>query len=210
MMEEEAIDSLAWFTAWPHDKVSVMDKWCEVHFRYGLAAQKATELETDLVLLLVDIDVKSKRKYRFEDSIALITHYSQDIRLLGRLIAILKTKAKLSEDFEEELATALSKRNYLVHHFYRVRSAFFYTPSGCDELIDEVVEIKDHIEIASDSLHEVTEQLIGPKLGLDDMLNFIQKHGTEYGLTDAAFMANYRAMSLKILEQINKAFRNRK
>lgn len=209
-MANEIEGSLSWFMAWPHNEITVMDKHKEVHFRYGLAAQKAAELETGIVLLLVDLDIKSQGEYRFEDSLDLISHYSQNVRMLGRLIGALKEKTNLSEEFAEQLEAALCNRNYLIHHFYRERAELFKSPSGCDGLIEELVHIKDHIEIAVDSLHAVTIDLVGPNLTLDDMLSFIEKRGAVYGLDVDTYMANYKAISTEIPDRIDRAFREKK
>ena len=206
-MTEESTDSLEWFTAWPHDKIAVIDKWREVHFRYGLAAQQASLLEIDLVLLLVDLDIKSKGKHRFEDSLNLIMHFAQKVRLLGRLICELRKRTNLSDDFQEAIDTALRQRNYLIHHFYRVRAGSFKTPSGCDEMAEELATIKDDIEVAVDYLHDLTEELIRPKMSLEDMLVFIDRHGKEYGLDAKTFMERYKTLSAKIPEQVEHSFR---
>ncbi|MCZ7593207.1 MAG: hypothetical protein M5U15_14190 [Kiritimatiellae bacterium] len=206
-MTNESTDPLQWFAEWPHDKVPLIDKWREVHFRFGLAAQRASTLETDLVLLLVDLDTKSKGQFRFEDSVNLINYFAQDVRLLGRLIDALKKRAQLEDAFAQALNLALKQRNYLIHHFYRTRSESFKSPDGCDEMMEELVTIRDDIAVALDYLHDYTQSIIGSKMNLDDVLSFIEKHGRQFGLSTETILERYKTMSAKIPEEIERAFR---
>jgi len=147
-MSDEFYDPTAWFSKWPHKQKAVIDAHSEVHARFGLAAQRGTELETGLVMLVAQMEQALQRKPQLE---ALLTALGKNGMLpLGPLISAFGRLYGVPADdrLMEELRKAKDARNYLIHHFYRDRADLFTTPEGCGQLVRILVSIYDDLDAA--------------------------------------------------------------
>src|SRR5436853_42244 len=124
---DDFFDPTAWFGEWPHKEKPVWDTWSKVHTRFGLAAQKCSELETALVLLAAQMEQALKRTPELESLLSRLA--TNGMLPLGPLISIFARLYGVPEDdpLLAALATARKARNYLIHHFYRDRAAQFTT-----------------------------------------------------------------------------------
>ena len=154
---DDFYDPTAWFAEWPHKEKSVWDTHSKVHTRFGIAAEKCTQLETGLVMLAAQIEQALKRTPQLE---ALARNGALP---LGPLISIFARLYGVPEDdpLMAELETAKKARNYLIHHFYRDRAEQFKTPEGCDELVEILVSIYDDLDAALQGLEHWRDEHFG-------------------------------------------------
>ena len=72
---------------------------------------------------------------------------SFDEKTFGQVINAAKAKFSVSSDLEADLAIALKQRNYLAHRFFVVHDIDLMVPSGRREMIDELIEILEHLRL---------------------------------------------------------------
>jgi len=108
----------------------------EVYAKYGLAMYSAQCIETSLVNLLVSLKLKDKEKITRYD-IDLFTEKNYE-KTLGGLIHSLKQTMKISENLETELKELLDTRNYLAHHYFRVKAIDFMKKDGRQRMLSEL------------------------------------------------------------------------
>lgn len=78
---------------------------------------------------------------------------------MGRMIKDLKTVTSVPDDLEAMLTVALTKRNWLAHHFFREHAEDFMNPSGREKMIREAGECRDIFVAADRRLYDVTTPL---------------------------------------------------
>lgn len=116
----------------------------EVYAKYGLAMYSAQCIETSLVNLLVSLKLKDREKItRFD--IDLFTEKNYE-KTLGGLIHSLKKAMKISENLETELKELLDTRNYLAHHYFRVKAIDFMKKDGRQRMLSELESIISKLE----------------------------------------------------------------
>lgn len=160
-MTGEFYNPTGWFSKWPHTQKPVIDAWSEVHTRFGIAAQRGTELETALVMLVAQMEQALQRKPKME---ALLLALGKNGMLpLGPLISAFGRLYGVPADhgLMEELRKAKNARNYLIHHFYRDRADLFTTPEGCKQLVEILVSIYDDLDAAMQWLEDWRDDHLG-------------------------------------------------
>ena len=55
-MKEKKYDPFGWLSNWPLKDKGLCEAWGKIHARFGLAAQRSTELETGLVMLISQLE----------------------------------------------------------------------------------------------------------------------------------------------------------
>lgn len=88
----------------------------EMFANYGLAMLRASFVEKALMVLLVAINRIGKHEVSPDDIHSVI--FADNDKTFGQLLNKLKTKINLATDLEEEIKQAVSKRNFLAHHFF--------------------------------------------------------------------------------------------
>lgn len=158
-MSSHEYDPYAWVSNWPTD-IPIWDAHSEVHCRFGVAAQKCSELETGLAMLIGQMQQAIKRQPQFA---ALLSELTKTALPLGPLIDLFCRLYGIGEDDDlaQELENAKKARNYLIHHFYRDRADLFTTPEGCKKLTDMLVSIHDDLDAARQYLEDWRDKHLG-------------------------------------------------
>ena len=108
----------------------------EVYAFFGLAAYCCQLLEQGIVNLLVGLRILGKKTPTWGD---VRTLYDEvDRKTLGQLLRGVRELAPFDPQLEGELANALKKRNYLLHHFFVQHSESLLSATGQRKMIDEL------------------------------------------------------------------------
>src|SRR5665647_507557 len=67
-------------------------------------------------------------------------------KTLGQLIAQIKKSVDLSDSFENKLADALKKRNFLAHHYFWKRAMKFSHTRGQEEMLAELIQLSGYFK----------------------------------------------------------------
>lgn len=135
-----------------------------VYAHFGLAIYFSQVLEHGLVNALVFIDLLPRRAGRPVPKKEWIKEFDSFMdqhfeTTLGKMIRSLKGVISVPDELESLLATALKKRNFLAHHYFKERAAEFMTITGRDEIISELQEAQMLFDQADDKLDEVVKPL---------------------------------------------------
>lgn len=158
----------------------------EIYANFGLAIYQAQCLEHGLVNALVFLDlIPNRRKLAksAEEWAELVDSFmdSKFELTLGRMIRALKEVTVVDPDLQDNLSTALSKRNWLAHSYFRERAEAFLTESGREAMLAEL---------------EVTQAIF---CRADDALEVAIRPARERaGLTDEALAATYAKLRVEI------------
>ena len=127
------------------DNHSLSEQIKEVYANFGLAIYKAQCLEHGLVNALVFLDLIPNRQ-QFSKATPEWTELVDSFMdskfefTLGKMIRALKQTTVVPVDLEDLLSTALSKRNWLAHSYFRERAETFLTESGRMSMLAELEE----------------------------------------------------------------------
>ena len=172
-MTEKKYDPFGWLSNWPLKDKGLWEAWDEIHARFGLAAQRSTELETGLVMLISQLEKALKRVPQFEILLSIIR--KKGALPLGPLISLFIRLYQIPDDDEltEELEKAKNARNYLIHHFYRDQAELFTTPEGCQKITEILMGIYDDLDVAIQYLEDWRDQHFGyiPSEDIRDRIN---------------------------------------
>lgn len=133
-----------------------------VYAHFGLAMFLAQVLEHGLVNALVFVELLPTRagnpvphkqwEAEFE------SFFERNFETtLGKMIRNLKAATTVPTDLETVLAAALTKRNYLVHNYFRERDVAFLTEEGRDKMIKELQDAQELFSSADNKLTEATK-----------------------------------------------------
>ena len=115
----------------------------EIYAFFGLTYYQAAVLEHGVLNLAVAMLAKNISGITVDDVDKL--YESLDEKAFGHVINAAKAKFAVSSDLEADLAIALKQRNYLAHRFFVVHDIDLMVPSGRREMIDELIEILEHL-----------------------------------------------------------------
>ena len=108
----------------------------DVYAYFGLAMYQAQALERQLAIILATkYGPGPKRITRGQFDNLLEGLFS---KTLGHLVESISEVADLSEDEEERLREALTKRNWLAHRYFWERAAEFMSDSGRVSMVEEL------------------------------------------------------------------------
>ncbi|MFH1674662.1 MAG: hypothetical protein ABIF87_14725 [Pseudomonadota bacterium] len=135
-----------------------------VYAHFGLAFYFAQVLEHGIVNMLVFVDLLPKRagkpiprkQWIKELDLFLNSHFQMT---LGKMIRSFKEVMDVPEDLEILLSTALKKRNFLAHDYFRERATEFMSYQGREKMIEELDKNKLFFEQADTRLNEIIEPL---------------------------------------------------
>ena len=115
----------------------------EIYAFFGLTYYQAAVLEHGVLNLAVAMLAKNISGITVDDVDKF--YESFDEKTFGHVINAAKAKFAVSSDLEADLAIALKQRNYLAHRFFVVHDIDLMVPSGRREMIDELIEILEHL-----------------------------------------------------------------
>jgi hypothetical protein len=132
-----------------------------VYAQFGLAVYLAQVLEHGLVNAIVFLDLLPNRagkpvprkQWEAEFDSFLERNFEAT---LGKMIRSLKAVTLIPSDLETVLTDALTKRNFLAHHFFRERSDEFMSQEGRERMIDELQNAQALFEMADTKLTDAT------------------------------------------------------
>lgn len=116
----------------------------DIYAFFGLTMYQIQCLERTLSMLCTTVynpDANNMTKSQY-DSI-LETNFS---KTLGQLMTKIKKSVDLPEDFENKLADALKKRNFLVHHYFWERAMKLSHTCGQEEMMSELSQLSVYFE----------------------------------------------------------------
>lgn len=111
----------------------------ELYAFFGLAAYCAGLLELSLLNLVAAVRMCDDGVVPVRDSDEIFDQL--DTQTLGRLLADARKVVRISRSTLETLETARQKRNYLVHHFFRLHAETALSPAGRRRMIDELYDL---------------------------------------------------------------------
>lgn len=134
----------------------------EVYAHFGLSMQLAQTLEHAIVnsMIVLDLVPQSRGKVttvaewheRYD-----AYHDMQFEKTLGKLVRAAREVATMSDELVASLQECIRKRNFLAHHFFRVRAEMFMDEPGRRAMVDELNEIQALFERTTDAF-EATMQ----------------------------------------------------
>ncbi len=143
-----------------------------VFAHFGLAIYLSQVLEHAIVNAMVCVDMLPKRSNPpiSQDAWAIKVDSFMDRHFentLGTMINNLKGIMNIPDEIETILSSALKKRNFLAHHYFRERSDEFMSQRGRDQMIRELENAQSLFKQAD----EILDKLIKPlreRYGLGD------------------------------------------
>jgi len=129
-----------------------------VYLEMGAAVQDSQRLElyiSFIVTLLIDLSGGTLSDDEFKGSME-----SLGAQTLGRLMEEIKKKVGFTDTAVEDLRRALRARNFLIHRFYNARSDLFFTQTGREKAVKEIVLKRAAINTANAMLDPVMNDLI--------------------------------------------------
>ena len=153
-----------------------------VYAHHGLASFLAQCLEHALANALVYVElvprkasmVRTRAEWTAEFDSFMGRNFEQT---LGRLIRDLSASIAVSAELHGKLSQALTRRNWLTHHFFRERAAEFMSVRGRDSMIRELEEAQALFQ-AADELLDQTIKPMREKYGMTD--ERLEKFYTDY------------------------------
>ncbi len=136
----------------------------ELYAEFGMAAEKAQVLEVEagnVGLAFLAISVKPGEKV----APAQREFFRQIVddanrQNLGKLLRIVKSLGTYSPSMIETIDTALERRNYLIHHFFRTHNFAICSEAGRADMTKKLREIRSHLSQAVTMLSGVGATLI--------------------------------------------------
>jgi hypothetical protein len=147
----------------------------DVYAHFGLAMYLAQILEHGIVNALVILRLPEKDKYTRQDIDEFMEGRFQ--KSLGALLKHLKSEVALPQDLESTLTEALTRRNYLAHHYFREKAESFVTRSGRAQMLEQLHVDQQLFERADEEL----EKALAP-------------YRVKHGITDSVYEAEYKRM----------------
>jgi hypothetical protein len=135
-----------------------------VYAEFGLALYLAQVLEHGIVNALMVVDLLAKnaghpmqrQKWIEEFDSFMDRHFAIT---LGKMINRLKELIEMPDDLESLLSDALSKRNYLAHHYFRERAEEFISYHGREQMVAELEDVQRLFRQADERLESILKPL---------------------------------------------------
>lgn len=136
----------------------------ELYAEFGMAAEKAQLLEVEagnVALAFLAMTVKPGEKVVPEKK-EFFRQIVDDANRqnLGKLLRVVKSLGTYAPSMIKTIDTALERRNYLTHHFFRTHNVAICNEAGRAEMIKELQEIRSQLGIAVTMLSGVGATLL--------------------------------------------------
>lgn len=134
----------------------------DLYAKFGRAAEMAQVMELEVgnlalayALIAFDVENLTNDQKRFLKSL------SEDVdrRTFGNLVSLLKKSMDIDQTIEDAIDSALEKRNYLTHRFFRTHNFAIYSAEGRATMADELSDLYDAFSFAHTILHGMTHTL---------------------------------------------------
>lgn len=134
----------------------------DLYAKFGRTAEMAQVMELEagnlaLSYVLIAFDVNNLTN----DQKLFLKSLSEDIdrRTFGNLINILKKSMNIDQTIKDKIDTALEKRNYLTHRFFRTHNFAIHSAEGRAKMIEELSDLYEAFSIAHTILNGMTHTL---------------------------------------------------
>ena len=132
---------------------------------FGLAIYTAQVLEHEIVNAMVIARMPDRGHVTRQDIDAFMDRQFE--HTLGQLVLELNKYVAVPDELERILSEALSKRNWLVHDYFRERAEEFLTDDGCHRMISELEEARKLFKHTDHTL-DVLVRPIRERFGVTD------------------------------------------
>jgi len=134
----------------------------DLYAKFGRAAEMAQVMELEagnlaLAYALIAFDVENLTN----DQKLFLSSLSEDVdrRTFGNLIHLLKKSMNIDQTIEGAINSALEKRNYLTHRFFRTHNLAIHSSEGRAIMVDELSDLYEAFSFAHTILHGMTHTL---------------------------------------------------
>lgn len=133
-----------------------------LYAKFGQAAEMAQVMEIEAgnlalsyALITFDVDNLTNEQKLFLKSL------SEDIdrKTFGNLIKLLKKSMNVDQTIENAIDSALEKRNYLTHRFFRNHNFAIHSAEGRAKMNEELSDLYESFSFAHTILHGMTHTL---------------------------------------------------
>ena len=134
----------------------------DLYAKFGRAAEMAQVMELEAgnlalayALIAFDVEDLTNDQKRFLKSL------SEDVdrRTFGNLVSLLKKSMDIDQTIEVAIDSALEKRNYLTHRFFRAHNFAIHSAEGRATMADELSDLYDAFSFVHTILHGMTHTL---------------------------------------------------
>jgi hypothetical protein len=134
----------------------------ELYAKFGRTAEMAQVMEIEAgnlalsyVSIAFDFNNLTKEQKLFLKSL------SEDIdrRTFGNLVNIMKKSMNIDQKIKDKIDSALEKRNYLTHRFFRTHNFAIHSAEGRAKMIEDLSNLYEAFSIAHTILHGMTHTL---------------------------------------------------
>ncbi len=141
----------------------------EVYAHFGATYESANIFEYGLALAIMKLDYLTEwRKKSREEGRTNFDKSSyeagfdvfmakQHAQTLGNLITRVQNLAEMGPDLKAQILRAKERRDFLAHHFFRVRAFEFFKREGRDAMIAELVATRQLFDLADNALSDFIE-----------------------------------------------------
>jgi len=134
----------------------------DLYAKFGRTAEMAQVMELEagnlgLSYVLIAFDVNNLTN----DQKLFLKSLSEDInrRTFGNLINILKQTMNIDQTIKDTIDSALEKRNYLTHRFFRTHNFAIHSAKGRVKMIEELSDLHEAFSFAHTLLNGMTHTL---------------------------------------------------
>ena len=135
----------------------------DVYATFGRAADTAQALEVDagnVALATLAVFVKQPGENEKDKRLARAVLDDLNSKTLGALLKTVKKIVSLDAETEAKLTDALTRRNYLMHHFFPTHNFAINSPEGCAQMVGELAEIQISLTTGQAILGAATSVLL--------------------------------------------------
>lgn len=133
-----------------------------VYAKFGLAAEAAQLLETELGSILLVLEGE-KRRWRVSPNPdeAAVFYEKLDKKTLGQILSAVKSHTKLADHLEAEFERGLLARNRLNHGFFHRHNFAMFAAEGRGAMIAELDELHQELLRAYYVAQRISSAMIG-------------------------------------------------
>lgn len=142
-------------------------KYRLVYAYFGLAIYKAQCIEQTFANMIW-LSRIFKNKVKSQEEVNEIIDSIENSKItMGGLIKEIRIEYSLTSQIQENLKSILDKRNYLIHKYFKIEIAKYYTQTGQKEMLKYFSDFIDESEALDQSLNEYYD-IHTKKLGLTE------------------------------------------
>jgi len=144
--------------------MSIPSDQYDLYAQFGIAAEKAQTLELEAGnFVLAYLGLFFKPGQITEEQREFLSSLVDDMnhKTLGRLLKSIKGLATFDQHFISTVESALERRNYLTHHFFRSHNFAIHSEEGRRGMIEELRKIQEEFTLAHAMLSAASGALQG-------------------------------------------------